>query len=268
MGWFSLPPNRIYVRYYQLYINSEFKSNIISRTVLSSAIVIRMSRILYTLVLLGLVLFSVGHSFEDFPHPDHGFHGFDHDFEHGFDHDFDHDSDHDSDHDFDHGFHHDFHHGHDSDNCDKHKSPSIRDTINRIKRKYSTAKSTLKKFCKENTQIAPKILYGTDAYIIKYSLPNLENLNITIKAVNGLVVTEVEEQGDFKGFQDVRILPEILDLQKGFWTIEQSNLKILLPYKVTLATEFNTVCEPDDSEVNIPGNILPLFEVRINKSKK
>lgn len=130
-----------------------------------------------------------------------------------------------------------------------------------MNRTFSMAAWSIRKFCEQNAGVTPTIQYGEEAYIIKYQLPTMNNLTISVKAANSLLMTEVKEQGDFKGFQDVRVLPEILNLQNGSWFIEQSNLKIMLPYKVPLNTEFTAVCETDSNEVNIPG-LLPSFKLR------
>lgn len=230
-----------------------------------------MSRVVLFGVILGIVLFSLGCAHEghhrnhhNHNHSDHQYHGYHHGYHHGH---------HNHSDDQYHGYHHGEHnhsdyewHGY-HDHIDHYISDEVSFgfAINSINRLYSNAEASLRGFCERNTKVTPKILFGQNAYIIKYALPNKNNLNITVKAINRLIITEVKELEDFKGFHDIRILPEMLNLQSSMWSIEGSYLQITLPYKVTSNAEFDAECPQSYGEVNISSYLvfnLPKFVVR------
>ncbi|CAH0727668.1 unnamed protein product, partial [Brenthis ino] len=132
-----------------------------------------------------------------------------------------------------------------------HPLETIDEIIADIGQKYSFAESSLGKFCKENATITPKIKYGDEAYIIKYSLSDVTNLDVKVEIQNGLIITNVAGNGVFNGFKDVRILPEILDVSAGEWVILNNDLSIKLPYKVPIGQEFIAECPSEKAVVSI-----------------
>lgn len=234
-----------------------------------------MSRIILIFAILSLLNYSNSFSNEYWDH--HPWHN--HPWHHGYDHDGSFNSDEGSwHHDHDYGWnidcdtdsrHHDHDHDYDRDHehdwsdedfrnhyYDHYESfhdyeHTIQEKITKIVRKYSTADFSFRKYCKENTPYSPKITRGTAFYTIKYTLPDTINLNVTVITQNGLIITNVKGKGHFKGFKDIRILPEMLDLQKGSWSFMNNDLTIILPYKVPLGSEYVAECLTENSVVNI-----------------
>lgn len=130
-------------------------------------------------------------------------------------------------------FHHHFHrHGVDR---------SIKDIAYKLQR----LDAAFYNICQQNENRTTET-YGMD-YILKYSLPEYVNPNITIKTNYRVIYTTVEAEG--MTFNDIRILPNILNLDKAGWVFGDGELKVVIPYAIKIGEENEVKCDSVDTSI-------------------
>lgn len=128
-------------------------------------------------------------------------------------------------------------------NVDRSRNLPENDLSN-IGQKLIDLEESLQSYCKNNGNNNNSVteVYGSNNYILKYGIPEYENSNITITIYARLLevnAKKLDKNGKKEVFKDVRLLPDILNLEEAKWSFESKLLKIFIPYKIVFGT--NTV---------------------------
>lgn len=120
--------------------------------------------------------------------------------------------------------------------------------VNRIEligRELQTIDGYFEDLCTQNKDRTTET-YGDD-YILKYSLPEYKNPNVTVKVNYRIIYTTVEAEG--KTFKDARLLPNILNIDDAGWQFEDGALYIVFPYSIKLDEENPVKCASVNSSM-------------------
>ncbi|CAH2102095.1 unnamed protein product [Euphydryas editha] len=140
---------------------------------------------------------------------------------------------------------------------DDNKSSNLpRNYFSEISQKYMDFEESLLNYCKSNGNIGVTEVYGSDKYILKYDIPEYEHSNITVNIFNRLLSINAEKKdkdGKNQVFQNVRLLPDILDFEAANWNFESKLLKIFIPYKIELGINLLKDCGTlNRNIINVP----------------
>lgn len=140
-------------------------------------------------------------------------------------------------------------------NVDRSRNLPENDLSN-IGQKLIDLEESLQSYCKNNGNHSVTEVYGSDNYILKYDIPEYEHSNITITIYARLLEVNAEKldkDGKKEVFKDMRLLPDILNLEEAKWNFESKLLKIFIPYKILFVTNTDKDCGTlNRNIINVP----------------
>ncbi|XP_050345828.1 hydrogenase maturation factor HypB-like [Nymphalis io] len=231
-----------------------------------------MYRLLSLCFILGIIHHTSGF-YNHFPQYGHGFYPHDYGYHH-------HSHQHDDDYDHQDHYHHsdsDEDDHHQNEDCDYggHHHPQEESNSEEIEKfievvnKYVEADTSFKNFCYNYSQVSPLITYGRNACVFKYLLPGNGVFKVEVRIMKQILgVSVMALTGDSKTnlFKDMRVLPDILNINQADWSVSKRHLKITIPYKVPLMTEFSAECDIFNNDIIIvPSKSVSKFEYRMGE---
>ncbi|CAK1546615.1 unnamed protein product [Leptosia nina] len=101
-------------------------------------------------------------------------------------------------------------------------------------------------YCNGNRNSVREV-YGDDSYMLIYSVPGLKGGNVKVQIKHKLINVVANAGGT--DFDDIRILPSIVDSAEARWYLDGGTIKVLLPYKIRINMEMPKRCETIDRNV-------------------
>ncbi|CAH2102091.1 unnamed protein product [Euphydryas editha] len=134
-------------------------------------------------------------------------------------------------------------HGHHwRDHKHHHKNP---DSVFEIVQKHIDLEAALQDQCLKNGNNLVYEVYDFEKYVLKYNISEYKNSNISVKIFNRLInidAKKTDEGGKTQVFQDVKLLPDILNYENANWFFENELLQINIPYKITFGNNIVKEC--------------------------
>nr|XP_034832266.1 uncharacterized protein LOC117989069 [Maniola hyperantus] len=151
------------------------------------------------------------------------------------------------------------------------EKPNVETQLQTIERDITKEDEKFAQFCIENSKIATE-LYGTDSYFLKYNLLEAGNSKVTIQIAHKFIHTTVKETNGSNKilFEDVKVLPDIANARAATWTFHNNkDLKITIPYKVPLGTEYPKTCAVvNNNIIDVPAVLYPAFDYKSGPVQK
>lgn len=107
--------------------------------------------------------------------------------------------------------------------------------------------------CNSNTAPQIRESFGTEFYVLKYSVPDFVEQDCLVKIKHRAIYLNARNENGFS-FRDVRALPSVVKAHEGTWFMENGVLNIMFPYKIKIGTESVVACNEyiNDSIQTLP----------------
>lgn len=106
-------------------------------------------------------------------------------------------------------------------------------------------------YCINNTNSVQEI-FENGAYVLIYS-PGFATTEVNVQVKHRIINTIIKGNG--KEFKDIRLLPNILNIQDAGWNAEDQKVKVVIPYKMKLNVITSSTCEAvNKNTIILPNN--------------
>lgn len=136
-------------------------------------------------------------------------------------------------------------------------------SFQKLSRTLINTNKKVKQLCEENTSDRTSEHYRPYEYVLFINVADMKKDKIDIKSKYRVLYISVEDD-DAKTYFELRILPEIVDITKAWWNIQNGTIVIVIPYKQSNGKTM----VPCDEKIDDRLILIPRREKRYPKLTK